>query len=490
MVHDPDKTPLAPASGGGGGEAAIVSEEPGSLSVLPAGTVLDRYELLFELARGGMGRVYVARHVGAHDVSRLVAIKRLESHVRDADSMQAFFREARIAARVSHPNVVQTHELGEHDGSPFIVMQLVQGVSLGMLLARLSERGESIDPDLAAWIVSQSALGLHAAHELAVEDGSPLNVVHRDVSPQNVLLSFDGRPYVVDFGIAKLAHTDTATGSGVVKGKFAYMSPEQAQAMPLDRRSDIFSLGILLHEAITGERLFEAGTPAETVVRIIHSPVTPPKRIRPDVGDGLNDIVMRCLEKEPSLRYQTAADLAQALRDDLRSRGSAVDELDVAELLQRKFPGDQAALSDRIRRSWLMLDEARGRGAVQKTSVPGRTTGRGALVVLGMIVAVLISGALWWAQPWHRSAPQSAIIAVPDASASLANASVSTTPHVAQPEASASAVSATPEMPSSTAATSTRTGPKPGRVRPQQDAGAPVIAPPSASYRGVPFNSL
>lgn len=491
MRHDPEKTPLAPQADGRGGDDPIASEACESLSVLPAGTVLDRYEVLFELARGGMGRVYVARQVGAHDVSRLVAVKRLDSRVADADTMQAFFREARIAARVNHPNVVQTHELGEHEGSPFIVMQLVQGVSMSALLARLSERGERLDPDLAAWIVAQSALGLHAAHELAIEDGSPLNVVHRDISPQNVLLSFDGRPYVVDFGTAKLAQADSATGSGVIKGKFAYMSPEQAQALPLDRRSDIFSLGILLHEAITGERLFQARNPAETVVRVINSHATPPTEVRPEVSDGLSEIVMRCLEKQPASRYQTAADLAQALREDLRGRGSTVDDVDLAELLRDTFPGDQTALSERIRKSWLMLDEEGGRAAAEETPASRRRTSLGTGIVVVIVTIGLGAGALLWLRPRIHPEPRGSASAVPNSMTSAATSAASATPTTEPPEPSASVAPETPARPTSRSIALPATGHKGGGKRPQRDAGAPPVTPvPPASYRGVPFNSL
>src|SRR5579883_776159 len=270
---DPDARPTLPDPGVAGAESSAVVAPP------HAGR-LGRYDLLFELARGGMGAVYVGRLVGAHGFDRLVAVKRLTRE--DAD-VEAFLEEARVSARISHPNVVQTFELGEEQGMPFLVMQLVEGVSLARLLSKLAARDEAIGADLAAWILAQAAAGLHAAHELRSVDGRPLGLVHRDVSPQNVLLSYEGRVYVTDFGIAKLRDARRSTESGVVKGKFAYMSPEQARAQPVDRRSDVFALGILLYEAIVGARLFQGESPAETVLRVVEQATPSPRAARPEV---------------------------------------------------------------------------------------------------------------------------------------------------------------------------------------------------------------
>jgi len=308
---------------------------------------LGRYQVLFRLARGGMGTVYVGRLIGAHGFDRMMAIKVLSQTVEDEGIRASFFAEARLAARIVHPNVVQTFELGDEDGFPFIVMELIQGVSLIQLLRQLDANGQRITPALAAWIGAHVAEGLHAAHELTDADDRPLALVHRDVSPQNILLSFAGRVCVADFGIAKLAHSDT-TQEGVMKGKFAYMSPEQALGETLDRRSDVFSLGTVLYEAISGKQLFHSDAPLRAVRRVLeHSPKSLHREV-PGVPESIARVITRCLHKEPSHRYPTARAVADALRDALRREGVAVDESDLRLLLERVCVDKMEQLQRRI----------------------------------------------------------------------------------------------------------------------------------------------
>jgi serine/threonine-protein kinase len=307
---------------------------------------LGRYELLFELASGGMGTVHAGRLVGEHGFDRIVAIKRVR---HGHSTIKAFLAEARLGARITHPNVVQTLELGTDDhGAPFLVMQLIEGVSLAQLQRRMSARGEPMDCDLAAWMMAQAAAGLHAAHELTNADGRLASLVHRDVSPQNLLLSFDGRVYVTDFGIAKLYEGD-GTESGMIKGKFAYMSPEQTRGAALDRRSDVFALGVVLWETLTGTHLFASGAPADTIVRVVNHEPDPPSAVRPEVPEELSSITLRALPKRADDRYATMADLDEALRGYLRGRSSAPDEHALAALLSRFFPDTKAELRDRLR---------------------------------------------------------------------------------------------------------------------------------------------
>ncbi len=468
---------------------------------------LGRYEVLFELARGGMGTIYVGRLLGAHGVDRLVAIKRLSASTNDAD-LAAFLGEARLTARINHPNVVQTFELVESDsGPPFLVMQLVEGVSLALLMNRLSERGRAVEPDLAAWIVANVASGLHAAHELTRVDGTPLGIVHRDVSPQNVLLSFDGRPYVTDFGVAKLHDAERATESGVVKGKFAYMSPEQARAQAVDRRSDVFSLGIVLYEALTCERLFGGGAPAETILKILeHSPPSP-KKVRGEIPDALVPIVMRCLEKRPDARYASAADLADALRAYLRGRGARVDETDLSKLLLDTCQTERARIQNETRAAILRASEDAPSEDIVRDTVPEPERGpmhantvtaaisaaaiRRPRTRLLMIVATIAGfAATFGAIAWFKMRePSSASTSTPPSSSSAIPiespapppppTATTTTP------ATASTASTTPAPPpTSTLTASSRLHP-PSRPPPP-----PPPRPPPTASAGAPFRSL
>lgn len=310
---------------------------------------LGRYELLFPLASGGMGEVYVGRLVGAHGFGRLVAVKILIRGLEDGDARAAFFAEGRIAARIAHANVVPTLDLDEQGGTPFIVMELVRGVPLSALSRRLSQRGERLSAALVAWMGAQAAAGLHAAHELRAEDGRPLGLVHRDVSPQNLLLSYDGRVYVTDFGVAKLVHAELPTTQGIVKGRFAYMSPEQASGKPLDRRSDLFALGAVLHESLIGERLFAADSPAGTVFNVLNKAAPEAHRLREDVPLKLSAAIDRCLKKAAEERFASAAELEAALRDVLGERsGWGGDERALAVLLDRSFGEEKAAFAARL----------------------------------------------------------------------------------------------------------------------------------------------
>ncbi len=312
---------------------------------------LGRYQLLFELARGGMGVVHVARLVGAHGFDRIFALKRPLATDAPQGEIASFLDEARLTAKIHHPNVVETLDLGEHEGAPFLVMTFVPGVSLARLLARLRERGALLDPWIVAWIMREVALGLAAAHELKGDSGEPLGLVHRDVSPENVLLSFDGRALVTDFGVAKWRLAERSTESGVAKGKFAYMAPEQTRAERVDLRADGFALGVVAYEALVGHRLFAGSSPAETVRRVLEEVPEDPRAERPEVPEELAALVLKCLEKDPARRPRTAGDVAAELRALLRRERRVVDGSDVAALLAQAFPGARERLMERVERA-------------------------------------------------------------------------------------------------------------------------------------------
>ena len=294
-----------------------------------------------------MGAVYASRIIGSKGIGRIVAVKVMLNRQPDNSDVQAFLAEAQVTALLDHPNVVRTIELGEEEGSLFIAMELIRGQSLRKILVTLGQQKQHLPLAIVARVIGQAANGLHAAHELHDGAGRALNLIHRDLSPDNVLLSYAGRVYVSDFGVAKLSNT-ASTHTGVVKGKFAYMSPEQVSAEPLDRRSDIFALGILLWEALTGRRLFKGGTPRETVAAILRDSIRHPKKLRPDVPDGLANVALRCLRQSPQARYATAKEVADELRAFVKDSGQLADESDLAEMLESLFSRERAELEAKL----------------------------------------------------------------------------------------------------------------------------------------------
>lgn len=444
---------------------------------------LGRYELLFELARGGMGAVYVARLLAPHGFDRLVAIKCLSTGAGPTD-VAAFLDEARVTAKIDHPSVVQTLELGEHDGQPFLVMQLVQGVSLARLLEELRVREEKIGPEIAAWIAAQAASGLHAAHELRGPDGQLLQLVHRDVSPQNILLSFEGRVYVADFGVAKFK-SDRSTQGGVVKGKFGYMSPEQAFGRTLDRRSDVFSLGVVLHEAICGKRLFPGDAPAQVVLGVVNAAVPSPSETRADIDEGLATIVMRCLEKDADARFATAGELAEALRAWLRAR-PRVDEGELAALLARLLPRERARLEARMQAS---------RQGVPRPAARGPRMRAVGIALVAMALAALAT-VLWLSRKGYETVDARASTAPPPAD-SMPKPEPLEVP-MAAPSPAASSAPAPPAAASVVPASTIVPSQRPSIRRPQATATATTDAAPTrtqaapapSSSAGRPFDSL
>jgi serine/threonine-protein kinase len=224
-----------------------------------------------------------------------------------------FLDEARLVARIQHPNVVHVQELGSHEGELFLAMEYVPGENVFGLIKRLFTKDQALDPALAAHIVAEACAGLHAAHELVGDDGKPLGLVHRDVSPQNVVVTYDGHVKVLDFGVAIAAERLAVTEFGHVKGKLEYMSPEQTRGEKLDRRSDVFALGILLYEILTSRRLFQRAGHARTVDAICKEPVVPPSRVTSGIPATMDMICLRALSKDREDRYATAAEMRSEL---------------------------------------------------------------------------------------------------------------------------------------------------------------------------------
>ena len=297
-----------------------------------------RYELLMNMSQGGMATLYLARISGPEGFEKLLAIKRIHEHLSHRkEFVKMFLDEARIAARIQHPNVASIYEMGSVEESYFIAMEYVHGQNVTDLLRALIRQKVKLRWPFAAKLVMDAAAGLHAAHELKGPTGEPLNVVHRDVSPQNLLVSYEGHLKVVDFGIAYAAERLVETKTGTLKGKAAYMSPEQACAKPLDRRSDIFSLGIVLHEAVCLKRLFRTDNEAATLLKVRDAEVPSPRSIRAEVPTELEEIILKCLAKEPEDRYSTAGELAEALEEVMVSKGEMISSARLSKMMKRVF---------------------------------------------------------------------------------------------------------------------------------------------------------
>ncbi len=282
--------------------------------------VIGRYVLFGEIASGGMATVHFGRLVGPIGFTRTVAIKCLHAHfARDSELSSMFVDEARLAARIRHPNVVPTSDVVSHEDHLYIVMDYVEGESLGALMRQLQERRESVPPRIAAAILVGALHGLHAAHDATSERGEPLEIVHRDVSPQNILVGVDGVPRVLDFGVAKAAWRLQTTQDGQIKGKFAYMAPEQVRQEPVDRRLDIYAAGIVLWEALTGQRLFKSQDPTVILEQVMNADVPPPSRVvrapETPIHAALDRVVLKAISRSASDRYATAREMATAIEE-------------------------------------------------------------------------------------------------------------------------------------------------------------------------------
>lgn len=277
------------------------------------GQTLGRYQLLRAVARGGMGTIWAARATGAHGFERLVAIKTIRPDAASDSSFRAMFLdEARIAARVIHPNVVQVLDLGDENGVLFQALEWIDGESLRSLARLAIEKGMPIPPAIAIRIVSDASMGLHAAHEVRDESGVLLDVIHRDVSPHNILVSVAGAVKVSDFGIAKARdRLSDDTSDGRIKGKLRYMAPEQAMGGQLDRRADIWAIGAILYELLTGHTPYEAPNDLAVLSELISGP--PTLLFEEPVDAGIAAIIRRALSRNPEGRYASAAELAREL---------------------------------------------------------------------------------------------------------------------------------------------------------------------------------
>ena len=385
---------------------------------------LGRYELGPEIAAGGMARLFLARATGVHGFQKYVVVKRILSRwAHDREFVEMFLDEARLAAQLDHPNVVHVHDIGEDDEGPFFAMDYIHGQNLLAIMRALRARGTPIEMSAAVAIGSAAAAGLHHAHDRRGFDGRPLGLIHRDVSPTNVIATYEGGVQVVDFGIAKASTSRHATRPSVRKGKMAYMSPEQCRGDRLDRRSDVFALGIVLYELITLSRAFQGEGDFAIMNRIVNHDVEPASVRRSDVPPALDAILARALARDPSNRYASARELQRDLDAFAAEAGLSATPAAIATMMEElfgrpKYPwegvsfaaeiADDADASHDSGPSTVVKTprpSARAQAALQAAEQPRRRVGLRVAILGASIVGL---GSLAWAAGRDRVAPVNA----------------------------------------------------------------------------------
>ena len=297
-----------------------------------------KYLLLERVNVGGMAEVFKAKAFGVEGFERIIAIKRILPNMADDDEfINMFVDEARIAVQLSHANIVQIYELGKFEGQYYIAMEYVSGKDLRQILDFYRKRDELLPLPAAAYLASKICDGLDYAHSKVDPTGRPMNVIHRDVSPQNILVSFEGAVKITDFGIAKAEDRASKTQAGVLKGKFGYMSPEQVRGLDIDHRSDIFALGILMYEMLTGKRLFLGESDFSTLEKVRNAEVVPPSEHNPDIPPAFEAVLLKTLARERDQRYQAASDLHDDLQQFLIEDNTIFNTKRLAGLLQSQF---------------------------------------------------------------------------------------------------------------------------------------------------------
>jgi len=479
---------------------------------------LDRFELIAELAVGGMGAVYLARLSGAGGFQRLYAIKRLHDHLsKNDDFISMFLDEARLAARIHHPNVVPIVEIGTTDAGYYLVMEYIEGDTVWHLYNRAAKTGKHVPDRVTVRIALDSLAGLHAAHVLADDDGKPLEIVHRDVSPHNILVGVDGVSRITDFGIARAATRLAVTQSGQLKGKLAYMAPEQARSEVVDRRADVFSMGICLWEMLAGQRLFKSEFESETLNRLLYEPIPSLTNIAPNVPPDIEAVVLKALTRDPDKRYASAAAFSDALEHAARAHDLIGGKREVSACVDDVLGIDLAERREAIR-AWKIESEP-GRSASQgdaprpvpssattvsdvgsapsgpslpETSgmspAPVSSSGTSVGVALFAAAMAVASGLLEWNRAHAQGvAPTRHESTEPAAAVSLEPASPSVVPSSSSSEAeerttaTESSVSAVAAEPTPSAALSSSPSPAPGSAKPAPPHRTPPKATPSTA---------
>lgn len=435
---------------------------------------LSEYRTIGVLAQGGMGQVELAVRVRAN-FQRLYAVKRLRPEYRRNEEFRLMFLdEGRIAGLLRHPNIVSVVDVGEDEGGPYLVMDLVEGLNASAFIAAHRARGEEIPEQIALRIVRDVALGLDAAHDLVGLEGVPLDLIHRDVSPQNILVDFDGTVKVTDFGIAKALGRLAETSTGLLKGKAGYMSPEQLRFEDLDRRSDLFSLGVVLYELLAGQRLYRRETATEVARAILVEPAPDIMSTRPSTHHLVCELLFELLAKKPEYRPANAGEVAERLSALLEELAADEGEITLREYMGSTFESERAASAERQKSLMLEADVSSVTGS--STRALRRRTGRRRGRASGFAVAALAAMALGLAWSFDvfgsdEGAPAEAPVprtanALPEELTPAQPVAVPTVPTVREPaEAAAGEEPAEPEMAEAQAAPRERRRRREGRRR-------------------------
>jgi hypothetical protein len=325
---------------GGGGAGARPPDR-----VIPFG----KYQLLERVSVGGMAEVFKAKSFGIEGFEKILAVKRiLPTMAEDGDFIEMFIDEAKIAGQLSHANICPIYELGKVGDAHYIAMEFVWGKDLLQLMNRFRKMRKHMPPAMVAWIAAKVCEGLDYAHRKRDRNGNPMNIIHRDMSPQNVLVSYEGQIKIIDFGIAKAASRTTKTQAGVLKGKFGYMSPEQVRGLPVDSRSDLFAVGTCMHEMSTGERLFLGESDFTTLEKVRNAEVPPPSRGLADYPPELERIIMKALTLDVADRWSSAAEMQEALQRFLTTQKPPYGTSKLAAWMKTAFAAELAAEKERM----------------------------------------------------------------------------------------------------------------------------------------------
>ncbi|MBK7859533.1 MAG: protein kinase [Archangiaceae bacterium] len=314
-------------------------------------TIFGKYLLLERVNVGGMAEVFIAKAFGVEGFERILAIKKiLPTMAEDEEFITMFIDEARISVQLNHANIVHIHELGKHDDAYFIAMEYVSGRDLRTILERYRRRKEIMPTAQAVYVASKICEGLDYAHRKKDARGQELSIIHRDVSPQNILCSYEGEVKIIDFGIAKAANRSQKTQAGILKGKFGYMSPEQVRGLPIDRRSDVFAVGVILYEMLTGEKLFVGESDFSTLEKVRNAEVASPRQFNPNIPAGLEKVVLKALTREAEDRYQWASDLQEDLMRFLLAGDAIYSAKHLSQFMKEAFAEDLMRETEKMER--------------------------------------------------------------------------------------------------------------------------------------------